>query len=773
MKTERFSISIAAAALCGLVGVVSGETMGTAFTYQGQLKQAGVPVNATCEFEFSLWDTVAGPAQVGSTLTFDGRAGHQPPISVVNGLFTVKLDFGNAFDGDARWLEIAVCCPPGDCGGPWDLTTLDPRQKLTPTPLALALPGLYTRQNATSPNLIGGFGGNSVTLGAIGATIGGGGSSTVTNRITDHFGTIGGGLGNRAGDDAGAPSDAMYATVGGGYTNTASGESATIGGGRSNVVSADYGTIAGGGESDPGTSTTANFVYDDYGTVGGGGNNKAGSDDADPTTARFATVGGGGQNDASEYGTTVGGGLGNTASVFVATVGGGAGNTASGTFATVGGGRFNTASEWSATVGGGYTNTATGESATIGGGRSNVVSADYGTIAGGGESDPGTSTTANFVYDDYGTVGGGGNNKAGSDDADPTTARFATVGGGSSNTASRQNATVGGGVGNTARGYVYGASTVGGGEANTASGDYSTVGGGHSNTAGFLATVGGGSGNNASHGYSTVAGGASNTASESYSTVGGGRSNTASGEDSTVGGGYSNDAAGDCSVCPGGCNCSALGAGSFAAGTGANALHDGSFVWADASSAQLFSSKSENEFCIRATGGTELVSAVDQAGNPSASVTLSPGGNAWSTLSSRSSKANFAAVNGRDILDRLAGIPIETWNYKAQNESIRHIGPMAGDFHTAFGVGEDEKLISTIDADGVALAAVKGLYEIVKEKNADITALQMRLIALEQSVGKIGPSARASTSGMTTPALAALSLVGFLAMARSRKGGAR
>ena len=82
--------------------------LGTAFTYQGQLKQNGNPVNGPCDCEFSLWDAASGGAQIGSTQT-------QTNVSVVNGLFTISnLDFGSgAFNGEARWLNIAVRCPAG------------------------------------------------------------------------------------------------------------------------------------------------------------------------------------------------------------------------------------------------------------------------------------------------------------------------------------------------------------------------------------------------------------------------------------------------------------------------------------------------------------------------------------------------------------------------------------------------------------------------------------------------------------------------------------
>ena len=100
---------------------------GTAFSYQGQLKDASGPVTDSCDFQLSLWDALSGGSQIGTTLTRSG-------VAVSEGLFTVQLDFGvNAFNGNARWLETAVRCPSG--GGVYN--TLSPRQPLTPAPYAL------------------------------------------------------------------------------------------------------------------------------------------------------------------------------------------------------------------------------------------------------------------------------------------------------------------------------------------------------------------------------------------------------------------------------------------------------------------------------------------------------------------------------------------------------------------------------------------------------------------------------------------------------------
>ncbi|WP_322494996.1 hypothetical protein [Chloroflexus sp.] len=285
--------------------------LGTAFTYQGRLTQSGGPVNGTCDVEFRLFDDAAAGAQIGSTQT-------KTNVTVTNGVFTVALDFGaNAFNGDARWLAISVRCPAGS----GSYTALSPRQPLTPAPYALALPGLRTQPNATSPNLIGGFSGNSMTNGVVGSAIGGGGSNAFPNRVTDDYSVVSGGYNNQAGNNAGTTSDRSYATVGGGISNTASGEGATIGGGGYNIAN-DIGTTIGGGN---GNNATGSFA-----TVGGGTGNDAGG--------AYTVIGGGYQNTASEVDATVGGGNTNQASGRQSTVSGGYQNIASGIFATVPGG---------------------------------------------------------------------------------------------------------------------------------------------------------------------------------------------------------------------------------------------------------------------------------------------------------------------------------------------------------------------------------------------------------------------------------------------------
>lgn len=393
MKHKRISIFMAIAALLLSVRTMQAQgpapnpvgsqtVLGTAFTYQGQLADGAGPVNARCDFQFSLWDSLAGSGgQIGPTEA-------KSDTNVTNGLFTVSLDFGgSAFAGEARWLEVAVRCPSGSGA----YTTLSPRQPLTPAPYALyartiplagsgsavsaarsdhthdplywkvggnggLTPGsaiLGTTNTTTltlvvnntpalrllpsdgTPNLIGGAESNWVTPGATGATIGGGGAGGFFNqKVTDDYGTVSGGYNNRAGDGAGTTSDKPYATVGGGDYNLAGGWAATVAGGHQNRAGADFATIGGG---------SFNIAAGDA-TIAGGRNNTA--------DGGAATIGGGGQNTASGIYSTIGGGIDNLVNGHGATVGGGNNNTASGVSATVPGGQFNTAQgDWSFAAG--------------------------------------------------------------------------------------------------------------------------------------------------------------------------------------------------------------------------------------------------------------------------------------------------------------------------------------------------------------------------------------------------------------------------------------
>lgn len=537
---HTFLVLLAALIALYLPGSTLAQTtsLSSTFTYQGNLSNSSGAVNSPCDFQFSLFDAAASGTQIGSTL-------NRLNTAVTNGVFSVQLDFGGtAFDGTDRYLSIALRCPAGSGG----YTTLTPRQSLTPTPYALGLYGLAVEQNATSPNLIGGFKANNASDNVVGAFIGGGGDVNGFNIVSDNYGVVGGGRSNTAGDVFGDTNTADYATVGGGFGNESFGGYGVIGGGAANRVGGHYSTVAGG---------YFNLI-----------------------TAEFAFIGGGAPTDIA--------------------------------------------------------------------------------------SNP--FTTNNVVSDNYGVIGGGGNNKAGNNTGTITDAQFATIGGG---------------------------------EGNIATSDHTTIGGGQNNQT--------------TDSFATVAGGQSNAAIEFGATVGGGSLNAATGTFSTV---------------PGGQNNVADGSYSFAAGNDAKANHDGSFVWGDSNLFQI-SSNGLNTFTARSTGGARFISAIDGSGNPTAGVTLPSGGGAWSSLSDQNAKDNFTPIDPQAVLQGVVNLPLSTWNYNSQDTSIRHIGPMAQDFYTNFNVGEDDTHISTIDADGVALAAIQGLYQQVQNKDAQITDLQNRLNALE------------------------------------------
>jgi hypothetical protein len=110
--------------------------------------------------------------------------------------------------------------------------------------------------------------------------------------------------------------------------------------------------------------------------------------------------------------------------------------------------------------------------------------------------------------------------------------------------------------------------------------------------------------------------------------------------------------------------------------------------------------------------------------------------------SDRNAKENFSKVNSQDILRKVARLPVESWTFKQDGQHVRHIGPMAQDFAASFGVGPDDKHISAVDESGVALAAIKALYERlvlaekqVQSKDKKIDKLESELAVIKTKLG--------------------------------------
>jgi hypothetical protein len=287
---------------------------------------------------------------------------------------------------------------------------------------------------------------------------------------------------------------------------------------------------------------------------------------------------------------------------------------------------------------------------------------------------------------------------------------------------------------------TFGATIAGGGsdlEPNRVGAKFATVGGGENNHAtGIASTVSGGSRGRATATFATVGGGDQGNATGFMSTVSGGVWNFANGEASTVSGGYGHYAQGDYSTVPGGGYNRAGANYTFAAGWRAKAEHTGAFVWADYNHTD-FASTTANQFNIRASGGARIFS------NSAATVgvQLAAGGAAWSALSDREAKRDVEAVDAREVAARLAEIPISRWTYTDDESATPHMGPMAQDFHAAFGLGHSDKHLTTTDVDGVALAAIQGVYQMVRDRDAriaeqaaEVADLRERLAALEALV---------------------------------------
>jgi len=177
------------AALMGVAFITTLHAQSSAFTYQGQLADNGSPANGFYDLTFSVWTNSAGPAQVGDTIT-------NLAVPVSDGLFTVTLDFGpGVFDGSERWLEIGVATNGGGV-----FPSLSARQPITSTPYAIKagsvdasaisgtlplaqLPATVVTNEASNVNLSGSFSGDA-----------GGLTNLDSSRLIGPLTVLGGGL---------------------------------------------------------------------------------------------------------------------------------------------------------------------------------------------------------------------------------------------------------------------------------------------------------------------------------------------------------------------------------------------------------------------------------------------------------------------------------------------------------------------------------------------------------------------------------------------------
>ncbi|MGC2239067.1 MAG: tail fiber domain-containing protein [Pyrinomonadaceae bacterium] len=159
--------------------------------------------------------------------------------------------------------------------------------------------------------------------------------------------------------------------------------------------------------------------------------------------------------------------------------------------------------------------------------------------------------------------------------------------------------------------------------------------------------------------------------------------------------------------------------GKFASNNG----FSGTFIWSDGSanaSADTFRNTANNEFAARATGGFRFRTNL----TGTTGCNLPAGSGVFNCTSSRFTKENFFAVKGSDILSKLRAIPVTSWNYIDEGKNVRHIGPMAEDFFSQFGLGVGNTSIGVQDLAGVSIAAVKELDTQLQQKNEEVKQLQ-------------------------------------------------
>ena len=171
--------------------------------------------------------------------------------------------------------------------------------------------------------------------------------------------------------------------------------------------------------------------------------------------------------------------------------------------------------------------------------------------------------------------------------------------------------------------------------------------------------------------------------------------------------------------------------GKFASNNG----FQGTFIWSDGSaqaSADTFRNTANNEFAARATGGFRFRTNL----GGTTGCNLPAGSGVFNCTSSRAMKENFLAVNGADVLSRLKGIDISSWNYISEGRSVRHVGPMAEDFFNAFQLGIGNTSIGLQDLTGVSLAAIKELDQRtndLRQKTAEVEQLRDEVNQLRQA----------------------------------------
>jgi len=181
------------------------------------------------------------------------------------------------------------------------------------------------------------------------------------------------------------------------------------------------------------------------------------------------------------------------------------------------------------------------------------------------------------------------------------------------------------------------------------------------------------------------------------------------------------------------------------------------FVWNDgvgrlSSSQNLLGSgvTGPHTFHVGAVGGVRITTG--------GGVTFIPGNGAgWSTTSSRAAKTNIDPVDPERVLAGVEAMEVSTWELEDEDgdgQGTRHIGPMAEDFHEVVEIGDSDDHINSINADGVAFAAIQGLAQELDEKDARIDELEAENEQLRDRLSGVEDRLASLETGQSSPGIA-------------------
>lgn len=217
----------------------------------------------------------------------------------------------------------------------------------------------------------------------------------------------------------------------------------------------------------------------------------------------------------------------------------------------------------------------------------------------------------------------------------------------------------------------------------------------------------------------------------------------------------------------------------------------GSFVFGDRSTVDTIRAGVNHSSNWRVSGGFRIFTSsnlstgvtlqsgasVSNWGQANAVISTSTGallttGGVWQNASDVNRKHHFEPVSGEAILARLKDLPIQEWSYRTESDAVRHIGPTAQDFYAAFQLGNDDKGIGTVDADGIALSAIQALETRTQQQATEIESLKADNESMHKKVDTLMRQVTQQQSGLPLVAIliaASIMIAGMIRFFRRSK----